>query len=146
MPHALLRRTAITRLAVFTLIGAASCSSDSSSKADSEVKSDATTADSDLHNAVTRAYDDTTSALENGADDFGAGSQDVYDRATADLESLGADLDDAGSETGKDADAYDDVQHRLEDMSHDIDTHLDEAGDDLGDAELDAWNHVQGRR
>ena len=92
------RRIAVLSVALVAIAGLASCSS-----TEAKAKTDVKKVSRSLHADVVRAYDDSQSALDKAADKISDTSRSTYDKSKQDLESLGADLDDAYSKTGKDA-------------------------------------------
>ncbi len=133
------RRIAVLSVALVAIAGLASCSS-----TETKAKTDVKKVSKRLHADVVRAYDDAKSGLDKAGDKIGDTSRSAYDKSKKDLESLGADLDDAYSRTGHDAKrAYRKIHHRLGTFDHAIDRHLHNGLKDFEAGETDSWSDIK---
>ncbi len=97
-----------------------------------------------LHADVVRDYDHAKSGMDKAGDKLGDSERSAYDKWNTDFKSLGADLDDAYSRTGKDAkSAYRKIQHRLDTFDRDVDRHLHNGLKDFKAGEVDSWSDIK---
>jgi hypothetical protein len=96
----------------------------------------------DIHRTddVKKAYDDTKAEIERLGADVDDDTRATYDELTKWFDEIGTKIDDAGTKTGDEAKrAYRDIQHEFRDMDRDLDKLLD----GVADTAKDAWHDIR---